>query len=763
MKIVSSTLRYIGRTFKKLLHWKTALKAIVSLLVLVFAGAFGYLWYISNYPNIPEYSAINEYRFLTPSSDKVCTNPSPENDNPADPNNDLKTVSYQGWCDEQRQHYYRTPQGTQFFGLQYDWISSLEKPVGRKPLVTREYMQQLGYIYDPAKQANTNNPSDLPVGLTWHYDPETKAKMLDVSCAACHSAQITYRGTAVVIDGGPGGHALPSLAPTQFIANSVVSLTTTYINPLKFNRFAKKVLKDVPESEYTEKKKELRQATWSSIKQALVYAKNNGSLYPTEEGYGRTDALGRISNTVFGDYISPKNYRVADAPVNYPHLWDIWAFDWVQWMGTVSQAMARNINEALGTRAKIDLLHGDKLYDNSVLIPELHCIETTLQFLEPPQWPEDLFGKVDYELANEGKKIFDDVCVSCHGPFPRQAIDGKINYDDAGRTHECTTCHGPTMTNSDGQLIVLKNYRDHPPVKVSDKLRLGQPDSGFQLQYKRDWYWEMIHIPLDHIGTDPTSAVNMLNNRFDISPVVDRIKKLREDGSFLRLPDPAIIPDPTQTGFAQGLAFIGGEVRAKQYREWGLLEKDGYKIVPGKEEQVADLDGFGESDNPQDWRAYRPRPLEGVWATAPYLHNGSVPSIFQLLSPAEERDETFYLGRKEFIPETLGLKVDKFKGAFKFDTAITGNSNLGHEFNDGLCGDGVIGYELPDRPGYCRQFTHRERQAVVEYLKIHKDGERPEPESVPHCRDVQWPAQLEANSIAPALLNEYETTDESAL
>ncbi|MBL4674087.1 MAG: hypothetical protein JKX81_17640 [Arenicella sp.] len=730
---------------KRLLHWKTILKTIASLLLLIFVGAYGYLWSISNYPNIPQYTEISEYRFLTPSSDKVCTNPAPQNGNPNDPNNDLLQVSYQGWCDQQRQHYYRTPQGTEFFGLQYDWISNLEKPVGKKPLVTRKYMQRLGYIYDPAKTPNVNNPSDLPVGLTWHYSPETKAKMLDVSCAACHSAQITFRGTAMVIDGGPGGHALPSLEPTQFIANSIVSLSTTYLNPLKFNRFAKKVLKDVAESEYTAAKKNLRKATWSSIKQALIYAKNNGSLYPTTEGYGRTDALGRIANTVYGDYISPDNYRTADAPVNYPHLWDIWAFDWVQWMGTVSQAMARNINEALGTRAKINLLHGAELYNNSVMVPELHCIETTLQFLKPPQWPEDLMGRVDRTLAAQGATIFAETCASCHGPFPRKAVNGDINHADAGKTHECTTCHGPTMTNNDGTLIELKDTRNHPPVAVNDSRRLGKPESDFQLQYKRDWYWELIHIPLEHIGTDPTSASNMLNNRYDISPLVEQIKQLRANGSFLRLPDPASIPDPTKTGFAEGLGFIGGEVRAKQYRQWGLIEQNGYAVVAGEQEQVADLNGFGESDTPENWRAYRPRPLEGVWATAPFLHNGSVPSIFQLLSPSEERDQVFYLGRKEYNPATLGLEVSKFKGAFKFDTSITGNSNLGHEFNDGLCGDGVIGYELADRPGYCRQFTQRERLALVEYLKIHKDGERPQPESEPHCSDVQWPNQAEAS------------------
>lgn len=247
----------------------------------------------------------------------------------------------------------------------------------------------------------------------------------------------------------------------------------------------------------------------------------------------------------------------------------------------------------------------------------------------------------------------------------------------------------------------------------------------------------MIHIPLEYIGTDPTSAENMINLRYDISSVVDLIKENRAKGNLLQLPDPATLPDPKNTEFAVGLSFIGGEVRYKQYREWGLM--DGYTPKPEHADAIKDLDGFGEVDNPVPWRAYRPRPLEAIWATAPFLHNGSVPSIYQLLLPADERDQEFYLGRKEFNPETLGFEVGKFKGAFKFDTALKGNSNLGHEFNDGLCGNGVIGYQIKDKPGYCRQFTEYERLALIEYLKTHNDGKRPDPESAPHCINAEWP------------------------
>src|SRR5712672_1888448 len=52
-----------------------------------------------------------------------------------------------------------------------------------------------------------------------------------------------------------------------------------------------------------------------------------------------------------------------------------------------------------------------------------------------------------------------------------------------------------------------------------------------------------------------------------------------------------------------------------------------------------------------------PRFLDGVWATPPYLHNGSVPNIYALLSPVSERPKSFYLGRREFDPFCVGYQL----------------------------------------------------------------------------------------------------------
>lgn len=125
-----------------------------------------------------------------------------------------------------------------------------------------------------------------------------------------------------------------------------MSMAFTYYNPFKFRRFAREVL-----GERYEQERDLLRRDFKQVLDRLLGTAYNDwhrGLYPTEEGFGRTDAFGRIANGVFGDAIDPANYRVANAPVSYPHLWDIWKFDWVQWNGSAMQPMARNIGEAPG-------------------------------------------------------------------------------------------------------------------------------------------------------------------------------------------------------------------------------------------------------------------------------------------------------------------------------------------------------------------------------------------------------------------------------
>jgi len=80
---------------------------------------------------------------------------------------------------------------------------------------------------------------------------------------------------------------------------------------------------------------------------------------------------------------------------------------------------------------------------------------------------------------------------------------------------------------------------------------------------------------------------------------------------------------------------------------------------------------------------YANMPLDGIWLRAPYLHNGSVPSLRDLLEPAAARPAVFWRGNDVFDPVKVGFVSDQPEADgqkfFRFDTHVAGNGNGGHE------------------------------------------------------------------------------------
>ena len=73
--------------------------------------------------------------------------------------------------------------------------------------------------------------------------------------------------------------------------------------------------------------------------------------------------------------------------------------------------------------------------------------------------------------------------------------------------------------------------------------------------------------------------------------------------------------------------------------------------------------------------------LGGVWARSPYLHNGSVRTMTDLLTRPNDRAKTFHRGSQRFDPEVMGFTDE---GAYVFDTTTPGNSNSGHDYGTDL-------------------------------------------------------------------------------
>jgi len=148
---------------------------------------------------------------------------------------------------------------------------------------------------------------------------------------------------------------------------------------------------------------------------------------------------------------------------------------------------------------------------------------------------------------------------------------------------------------------------------------------------------------------------------------------------------------------------VVSRVKAKHYAEGGVSRA--HQLV---QEDVYDaaLNPRGRRSAP-DYRstlAYQARPLDGVWATAPFLHNGSVPTLEALLSP-EKRPAKFYVGHSEFDMVKVGiLPLDRPRpeigATFLLDTALPGNSNRGHE-----------------GPDYGTTLPADDKVALIEFLK----------------------------------------------
>jgi len=97
---------------------------------------------------------------------------------------------------------------------------------------------------------------------------------------------------------------------------------------------------------------------------------------------------------------------------------------------------------------------------------------------------------------------------------------------------------------------------------------------------------------------------------------------------------------------------------------------------------------------------YQSPPLDGLWMRAPYLHNGSVPNLRDLLQPVEKRTKIFYIGYDVYDPVNAGFVTqgpEAERVGWKFDVKVRGDGNQGHTY----------GTEL----------SEADKQSLVEYLK----------------------------------------------
>ena len=196
-----------------------------------------------------------------------------------------------------------------------------------------------------------------------------------------------------------------------------------------------------------------------------------------------------------------------------------------------------------------------------------------------------------------------------------------------------------------------------------------------------DTHYKAVITPIKELQTDPTELDNM--RRTYKAGIYAGKKAAVVAGAEIR--DPTVGLYPLINAVTGALLMHAGQTFHAWLEEHPLLSLE------------AGDDKFG----------YKGRPLNGIWATAPYLHNGSVPNLYELLLPVDQRSKTFTLGSLAYDPVRVGYAMDQPTTAegytpFTFDVSLKGNRNTGHEY-------------LTRKDG--TPFTDEERWQIVEYMK----------------------------------------------
>lgn len=530
-------------------------------------------------------------------------------------NNDV-TYLDQGWSARDRQRFYYEAQGSEI--MPYSWFLALEQPWSDR--LFREPAHIAAFRYLP-NDANEFNPDGLPVGFTKGAGPGGEA-WFGLTCAACHTGEITHRGKRVRIDGGT------TLADAIGFQSSLVSaLRATLVQPAKFDRFANRVL---GAGHAGEKARQLEQRVREQLVAMADWEATSRPAHPT--GFGSWDAVNILMNTInataFGE---PSNNRTPQMPVSYPSIWLSNDLDWLLWNGSIQNGTVRAVGEVIIVfgRAKVTPAAGGFKYETSADLKALHRIYADVNQLQPPQWPVAVLGKIDQQKAERGAAIF--------------------------KREGCAACHAGT-----------------PPYPMTE------PEEGG----KR--YIRVTRTPIGEVGTDPTYAKYFVARTATPGVYAPAFK-----GTAIE--NQPVIP--------AALLFLDALTNITVSRVDAIAqtpqERNAYfggRPLPQLPKTKQELDQLVQS-----LLVYKATPLPGIWATAPYLHNASVPNLYQLLLPPGQRMKSFYLGNREFDPNHVGYQTEPFEGGYRYDTTLPGYSNQGHE--------------------YGTKITDEERWALLEYLK----------------------------------------------
>lgn len=555
-----------------------------------------------------------------------------------------------GWTASTRAEYYTRDQGSRLINLA--WLQALKTKDGQSFLA--DGLARYGFLANPGAVAN------LPIGL--HVTESAGNQIVGVTCSGCHTRQVEAGGKIYRIDGGPA-----FIDFQAFLVDLDKAVGDALASEASFAPVAAAVLKSsAPPAEEVAKLRQ-RMEAWYRRFHAFAQA----TLPPAGWGLGRLDAVGIIFNRLSGldvgpppDRLIPENMRRAEAPVRYPFLWNTPVQDLTDWGGFVENgndlfALARNAGQAF---AFADFEPQHKFgpffsYANSINFDGLSALEDLVKKMGPPRWPRE--WPLDQKLAQQGQQVFARECsTNCH---EKKEVRGLL-----GTTWKTPVVNAGTDTRQFDQL----GWR----VKTGALAGAGVPFVANRLDDEDFGVHMMFSAVAGAILT------NKLGLGRDSGPGDGFGTSLPGEGNQAS----SLAPSRTAPPAVSSAAMSSGATSVGQ----AAAAPDSLTIEQGTLFQRTLRRG-----------EYEARVLEGIWAAAPYLHNGSVATLAELLTPSAQRKSQFKVGAKYDV-DNVGLDVSQdgpTRAVTDCSDLNSGNSRCGHEYGTNL--------------------SAADKKALIEYLK----------------------------------------------
>lgn len=538
-------------------------------------------------------------------------------------------------------------------------------------------------------------------------------RMVGTNCALCHSGAIEYGGKQIHVEGSPSmvnvrgffkdmaGSTVFMLSDKDVLKNFLADIKNS--NPSKFAHLnPEKDAKEISDSFVIEFAKathafqdskivnsilnfnidHLIITKWVSTKLTLLKAKkgDNKRLYKGIEAIrnGLTALLKKTYNFSDADldkthlrhrmdYFAklsvgidptttetPSGFNRTDAfgrignlvlrgshpvditaPVSLPWMWGLKYMANLHYNGNSNSVIMRNVGQSLGLGS---IILDPMTLESTTNLHNLDKMEHLVHKIRVPEWKE---------VFKEQSKTYTELQIN-EALLPRGY---EIYKSNCMGCHETNKFAGPSM--------VLREYQMFP---------LSPSDGKYSPNTDR---------------YAATNAIKPITN--DTDPVLVKL-----------------VP------FEQSIFTGVGAIKAKYYKDYNISDEKRKEMeffnIRGYEFFRDTYNGFDKQDDHKNnygniakGLGYKARHLSGVWATAPFLHNGSVPNMWELLKPSKQRPKYFNVYSMKFDPKYFGAPAsewnrnnkkcdldDKVDKEVCFDTTMAGNSNVGHEWGTTL-------------------------------------------------------------------------------